>query len=165
MNLKSSNADPEIRKSNIKQSMPQKKGVGGIGEAIRSAAPWPCARRERRAKRTSIVLYFLTLVPQVQYVTLVMDLGAPAMPPTRLVLARSHLSLAIFFFVEHHFWTSFSSSFLSHFGVTFEAPNRPKCPQATIQNRPSQNMCPIFGFGSFFVNFRPPSILESELLA
>ena len=41
-----------------------------------SAAPWPCARRVRRAKSHLKVLYFLTLVPQVKYVTLVMDLGA-----------------------------------------------------------------------------------------
>ena len=82
------------------------------------------------------------------------DLGAPALPPTRLV----HTSFTprpahLFYFFDVLFSTSCSTSFLSHFGLTFGAQNRPKCPQTVIQNLPSQSMCPIFGFGTFFVNF------------
>ena len=40
--------DSRIVQNGILQK--SKGGVGGIGEAIRSAAPWPCARRVRRAK-------------------------------------------------------------------------------------------------------------------
>ena len=113
-------------------------GSAAEASALRSAAPWPCARRVRRAKCTLEVLYVFIFFPQVQYVTLVMDLGAPAVPPTRLVhTSFTHRSAHLFCFFDISFSTSFSSSFLSHFGVTFEAPNRPKCPQATIQNRPS----------------------------
>ena len=43
--------DPKIDQNDPK-IIKNKRGVGGIGEPIKSAAPWPCARRERRAKRT-----------------------------------------------------------------------------------------------------------------
>ena len=44
------------------------------------------------------VLYFLTLVPQVQYVTLVMDLGPPALPSTRLGLPHLFRFFDVSFF-------------------------------------------------------------------
>ena len=148
MNLKSSNTDPEIWESNIKALMPQKNGVGDIGEAIRSAAPWPCARRERRGKRTSRRQdlpgpkdLFLTLTPM-----------PPTLPSSHQILPRSAADR----FVSHLFSDIFSTSFLCHFGLPFGAPNHPKCPQALIQNRRSKNMCPIFGFGSFFCQFSTP---------
>ena len=126
-------------------SFKNQRGVGGIGEAIRSAAPWPCARRVRRGRRTLEVLYVFIFFPQVQYVTLVMDLGPPPVPPTSPRPGGGK-------FCWHHFPTPFWTSFVHHFGITFEAPNQPNSPQATIPNRPSQSMCPIFGFGTFFVN-------------
>ena len=63
------------------------------------------------------------------------------------------------------FSASFLKQFLSLFEGRFGTPNRRKCPQAVIQNRPSKNVCPNFGFGSFVDDFRPPWILESERLA
>ena len=137
--------------------MPQEKGVGGIGEAIRSAAPWPCARRERRAGFCSQSLLRHYLLSPVQYVTLVMDLGPHPMPLTQphstSFAPHSGAPRSVFGIV---FPTSFLYSFSFHFGAPFEALMHLKCPQAVIQNRPSKNMCQIFGFGSFFFKFSTP---------
>ena len=121
--------------------MPQKKGVGGIGEAIISAAPWPCARRVRRAKPPLVLFHDLrTLAPYV----------APPLRRPYLILPHSASSFSVF--RRLFFYLIFNLVFVK-FSVTFEAPNRLKCPQAVIQNRPSQSMCPNFGLGTFFVNF------------
>ena len=131
--------------------MPLKKGVGGIGEAIRSAAPWPCARRVRRGRSPLLCPLRLYLLSPSQVRDFSHGLRGPGSaadpPPTSLILPY------LFRFFDVSFSTSFSISFLSHFGVTFEAPNRPKCPQAAIQDRRLKIVYLISGFGSFFVHF------------
>ena len=145
MNLKTSNTDPKSLQSKHQSINASKKGVGGIGEAIRSAAPWPCARRERRGR--SVLLFRLSQLKDLFLTTTTPAAGLASFSP--------HSAPPICFF-RHQFPTSFLKSFWSHFEGRFGAPNRLKWLQAVIQNRPSKFVCPIFGFGSLFVNSRPP---------
>jgi len=85
MNLKSSKTDPKIRKSSIKASKHQclKKGGRRHWRSLKIRRPLAVVPGGYGVVDALFyVLYFLTLVPQVQYVTLVMDLGPPALPPT-----------------------------------------------------------------------------------
>ena len=129
-----------------------KKGVGGIGEAIRSAAPWPCARRERRGKSP----LSLQDLPGPKDLLLTATPSAVDLPRPGGICCP---------FLLHRFSNLMFEVVFVSLWVPFEAPNRRKCPHAMIQNRPSKNVFPNFGFGSFFVDARRPWNLENELLA
>ena len=58
----------------------------------------------------------------------------------------------------------FEAVFVSFWG-SFWNPESYKMPPSCDPKSSLEKRCPNFGFGLFFVNFRPPWILESELLA
>ena len=89
------------------------KWVGGSATHINPPLPGLVPGGNGVVNAPSVVLYFLTLVPQVQYVTLVMDLGAPALPPT---LPHSYLALAVFFFRRLLFGLVFDLVFVPFWG-------------------------------------------------
>ena len=133
-----------------------KGGVGGIGEAIRYPPPPGLVPGGNGVVDHCL---YLPYPPRSSPHS-----PRPCRRPASFYLILPHSS-ASDFFRGIIFSTSFLMSFLSHFGLPFEAPNRRTCLQAVIQNRPSKFVCPIFGFGTLCVNFRPPRTLKSERLA